>query len=138
MSSVATPRPTLLEVRDRMRARNDAHARAEGHGGPAQPLPLRELAPAIALSNQARVDREMLSAARSEILQASEGVAREVARMRAEPTDLPNFLDTVESFHFAIAEYLRANAAQSSPARSSALVAMREAIASLDRVRGGR
>jgi hypothetical protein len=136
---------TLLEVRDRMRARNDAHAAAEGLSANLRPgpVPVRELASTIARDNAARLARseheQMRDAARAEILLACASLRPELERARsAGGPELAGFLEAVSLFHGAILEYLTAES--NAPNRtdpSSALEAMREAIRSLDKA-GGR
>jgi hypothetical protein len=136
--------PTLLEVRDRMRARNEEHARAEGlYVVPrGRPLPARELAAQIQRDNAARAKRfapggEEKEFARVEILRVCDSLAPEIARAQVEaPAVLTGFCEMVGLFQAAVGEYLRADGPEGSPVRSTALQAMREAVASLDKARG--
>jgi len=136
------PPPTLLEVRDRMRARNEAHAKAEGlvvHVRPG-PVPVRDLASTIARDNAARAQRTALDEqrdyARIEILGASKSLEAALPDARLDAPELAEFFDTLGTFNAAVAEYLKDEGSSTPAARSSAIQAMREAVASLDRARG--
>jgi hypothetical protein len=136
-------RPTLLEVRDRMRARNEAHAKAEGltvHVRPG-PVPVADLASTIARDNAARAARSELDEqrdyARIEILGASKSLEAALPDARQDAPELAEFFDTLATYNAAVAEYLKGEESPAAPAaRSAAIVAMRAAVESLERARG--
>jgi hypothetical protein len=131
------PPGALDEARRRLSARLDAHAAAEGKT-PARgrrpsfrPLPLEQLAPAIARQNaerRARSDEALMrDNAAGELLLACDTIRDEIEREGACDAK------AVHMFQAAVREFLGAlGSADAGPREADRIAAMREAIASLD------
>lgn len=141
MGNSNRPPRTLAEVTRSMRERNDMHERNDSKGIPKErgQVHVTQLASTIARDNAMRSSRifeeELEESARKEVLLACDMIEKEVDFQSKEHPDMAGFFDTMLMFENAVREFLNAQGAKTNTKKSSALQAMHEAIASLERTR---